>query len=151
MVIRPKSMATVVVVFVATPVVSSVSIPAVVRTSSVRNGLISLTAPTMVVLPAPKPPATRILSACGGAASERTESMDNRLQSLDIGKFFCVGWVVSGDLAIGEQVAEQHPHHPEGEVDASGHLGHRFRFLGQSKDRLMLGAAGVRGQTGDRY
>ena len=63
-------MATVVVVFALTPrpcrrcrTLRSLS------GSSVRSGLISLTAPTRVVLPTPKPPAMRIL-AVDGAPSE---------------------------------------------------------------------------------
>src|SRR4051812_17170375 len=64
-VMRPKSMATVVVFLPSTPLMSSTGRPASVRSSSVRSGLISLTAPTRVVLPTPKPPATRILSVTG--------------------------------------------------------------------------------------
>ena len=63
MVMRPKSMATVVVVFWSTPPVSSTVLPAWLSCSSVRSGRISLTAPTRVVLPTPKPPATSIFSA----------------------------------------------------------------------------------------
>ena len=65
MVIRPKSIATVVVVLPSTPEMSSVPTPASVSTSSVCSGRISLTAPTSVVLPTPKPPAMRIFSASG--------------------------------------------------------------------------------------
>src|SRR3954447_5998074 len=88
MVIRPKSIVTVVVVLPSTPPVSSApSTP--VRTSSVCSGRISLTEPTIVVLPAPKPPAIRILSATGmrddaPLRSERTESIDNRLEYVDV-------------------------------------------------------------------
>ena len=63
MVMRPKSMATVVVIFWSTPSVSSTDWPASLSSSSVRSGRISLTAPTRVVLPTPKPPATSIFSA----------------------------------------------------------------------------------------
>jgi len=88
MVIRPKSMVTVVVVLLSTPPRSSAP-SAPVRISSVCSGRISLTDPTMVVLPAPKPPAMRILSATGmrdepPLRSERTESIDNRLEYVDI-------------------------------------------------------------------
>ena len=54
-VMRPKSMATVVVVLASTPAVSSTGRPASVSGSSVRSGRISLTAPTSVVLPTPNP------------------------------------------------------------------------------------------------
>ena len=56
-------MATVVVVLPSTPAVLSVPRLPSVSSSSVRSGLISLTAPTSVVLPTPKPPAKRILMA----------------------------------------------------------------------------------------
>src|SRR5882672_7029454 len=83
MVIRPKSIATVVVVFVSTPDRSSMPVPASVRISSVRIGPISLTEPTIVVLPAPKWPAMRILTAVGRKvppASEGVETMHDRLE-----------------------------------------------------------------------
>jgi hypothetical protein len=61
-VIRPKSIATVVVVFAGTAVVSSMPTDRTVMFCSVVSGGISDTDPTKVVFPAPKPPATRILS-----------------------------------------------------------------------------------------
>jgi hypothetical protein len=63
--IRPKSMATVVVVLRSTPVVSSTPMLRSLSISSVYSGRISLIAPTSVVLPAPNPPAIRILAAAG--------------------------------------------------------------------------------------
>src|SRR3954447_16783092 len=86
MVMRPKSMATVVVVFCSTPLRSSTGSPAALRVSSVRSGFISLTAPTRVVLPTPKPPATSILSATGARpepgfpCSERSKAIDHLAQ-----------------------------------------------------------------------
>jgi hypothetical protein len=64
-VIRPKSMATVVVVLSGSLDRSSMPTLAEVMTASVVRGVISETAPTRVVLPTPKPPATTILTACG--------------------------------------------------------------------------------------
>src|SRR4051812_34755248 len=61
-VMRPKSMATVVVVLSPVWVRSSIPAEADVITASVRSGLISETAPTNVVLPTPKPPATTIFA-----------------------------------------------------------------------------------------
>ncbi len=55
-------MATVVVVLSGTPDRSSTPPLAVVSRASVVSGLISDTAPTKVVLPTPKPPATTILT-----------------------------------------------------------------------------------------
>ena len=78
---RPKSMATVVVTFWSTPSVSSTNWPASLSSSSVRSGLISLTAPTRVVLPTPNPPATSIFSARAVDsppwASEFSETIDH--------------------------------------------------------------------------
>src|SRR5437764_15393422 len=62
MVIRPKSMATVVVALPGTFDGSSMPTPAAVITASVVNGVISETAPTSVVLPTPNPPATTIFA-----------------------------------------------------------------------------------------
>src|SRR3954465_2333845 len=81
-------MVTVVVVLLSTPSIGSAPW-APVRISSVCSGRISLTEPTIVVLPAPKPPAINILSATGmrddaPLRSERTESIDNRLEYVDI-------------------------------------------------------------------
>src|SRR5512142_2795641 len=62
MVIRPKSIATVVVALPGTFDASSTPWPAEVITASVVSGSISDTAPTSVVLPTPKPPATTIFA-----------------------------------------------------------------------------------------
>jgi hypothetical protein len=60
MLIRPKSIATVVVVLLGVAERSSSPTLAWVITASVRSGMISDTAPTKVVLPAPNPPDTTI-------------------------------------------------------------------------------------------
>jgi hypothetical protein len=65
MVIRPKSIATVVVSLSPTPATSSTPTLATVRYSSVRSGSTSLTEATKVVLPTPKPPAIRSFTAVG--------------------------------------------------------------------------------------
>jgi hypothetical protein len=62
---RPKSMATVVVVLVVTAPASSTCAPTEVMAASVVSGGISEIAPTSVVLPTPKPPATTILTGIG--------------------------------------------------------------------------------------
>src|ERR1700678_191757 len=61
-VIRPKSIATVVVDLSGTCDRSSTSVLATVITASVVSGVISDTEPTNVVLPTPNPPATTILT-----------------------------------------------------------------------------------------
>src|SRR3546814_1354305 len=60
---RPKSMATVVVVLASEPRRWSTRAPTLVIAASVRSGGISDRAPTKVVLPAPKPPATTNFTA----------------------------------------------------------------------------------------
>ena len=59
--IRPKSIATVVVDLRGTASRSSTPSDSLVTRASVRSGWISETDPTRVVLPTPKPPATTIL------------------------------------------------------------------------------------------
>src|SRR5580700_3659646 len=90
MLIRPKSMATVVVVLVSTPSVRSMSALGALRSSSVRSGRISVSDPTSVVFPAPKPPAIRILIAIGTASgwppgSEPAKPICHLSQELRIG------------------------------------------------------------------
>ena len=43
------------------------------------------------------------------------------------------------DQPVGEQVTEQDPDHPEGEVELGGELGDRDRLLGDRQDRVVLG------------
>jgi len=65
MVTRPKSKATVVVVFRSRWPRSSIPTEAVVVAPSVVSGSISDRAPMAVVLPTPKPPETMILTGIG--------------------------------------------------------------------------------------
>src|SRR5437764_13644540 len=69
MVTQPKSMATVVEVFPPYGSTGSTPTPAIVMSASVVNGAISEMAPTVVVLPTPKPPATTIFTGTGGACA----------------------------------------------------------------------------------
>ena len=82
--IRPKSIATVVVRLSGTTAVSSTPIDAVVIASSVSSGGISDSAVTKVVLPTPKPPATRILSGTG-PGSACTQSLQQASEDLGRG------------------------------------------------------------------
>ena len=66
--IRPKSIATVVVVLFGTFDGSSRPTPAAVMSASVVSGVISETAPTSVVFPTPNPPAITIFAEVIGAA-----------------------------------------------------------------------------------
>jgi hypothetical protein len=74
---RPKSMATVVVVLLGVAVRSSTPMLAEVMTASVRSGTISETAPTNVVLPAPKPPDTTIFVDRVGLPSEPLKATEH--------------------------------------------------------------------------
>ncbi len=67
---RPKSIATVVVPLPGVASRPSTPAEAVVTMASVRNGMISETAPTNVVLPAPNPPAMTILVDTASRLSE---------------------------------------------------------------------------------
>src|SRR4051794_16726408 len=87
---RPKSIATVVVVFVPTSPRLSTDSPSVVIAASVVNGAMSEIAPTKVVLPTPKPPATTILTGTGagvarvGTVSESTNTFDQSRDEVDV-------------------------------------------------------------------
>ncbi|KUJ64600.1 hypothetical protein ACZ90_58770 [Streptomyces albus subsp. albus] len=66
---------------------SSIPAEAEVITASVRSGLISDTAPTNVVLPTPKPPATTIFAEVverAGAASELAKSTEHPFQQCHV-------------------------------------------------------------------
>jgi hypothetical protein len=128
-VIRPKSKATVVERFPATPVRSSTSSPAFVMVSSVLSGRISLTEPTRVVLPTPKPPTTTIFSPSeavlrsgaadrvrSSAVSEPLESTEHLLQRVEVGQPGLARrepGVPGGDPAGLQQVAQQDLHHAD--------------------------------------
>src|SRR5690606_36923777 len=82
-VIRPKSIATVVVDFVGTDARSSTPSDSLVTSASVRSGMISETEPTRVVLPTPKPPAMTIfVEVTGRVASESAESTEGPFDQL---------------------------------------------------------------------
>src|SRR6478609_8749715 len=122
MVIRPKSIATVLVVLRSTPPRSSTSVPAAVNCSSVRRGLISLTAPTRVVLPTPKPPATRIFRA-RSVLSEGAKPMDDLLEDVFVREEGGRDGSADPDVLGVQQVTEQHPDHAERQVEVGGDLG----------------------------
>src|SRR4051812_3019839 len=93
-VMRPKSIATVVVVLPSTRVRSSVLWLSSVMPASVVSGVISLTAPTKVVLPTPNPPAITIFTGVGARSADRplaarrlevAESIQHPLQQREVG------------------------------------------------------------------
>ena len=71
---RPKSIATVVVVLFGVPSRSSTPADGVVTNASVRSGMISGTAPTKVVLPTPNPPEMTIFVEAAAFLSAPSEA-----------------------------------------------------------------------------
>src|SRR4051794_33524564 len=121
-VMRPKSIATVVVFFDGTAEASSTCRPAAVITASVVSGVISEMAPTMVVLPAPKPPAMRILTAV--IRSELAEANENPFQDVD--PFLGVARLerlVEGQDAFGDHVGDEDTGDAERDAQRHGDLG----------------------------
>src|ERR1700722_7266979 len=147
-VIRPKSRATVVVVLRPTPVRSSRPMLAVVRASSVCSGRTSLIAPTRVVLPAPNPPAMRILCAvkAGTVAavppglSERAESMKYLLEHVVAGFLVSRSFPYDRDRPELGQIADQHAHHPERQRGVGGEVREGDLPPAQVQQPVMLGS-----------
>src|SRR4051794_2529764 len=123
MVIRPKSIATVVVVFPSTPSVSSTPTLRSDKISSVRRGRISLIAPTSVVLPTPKPPATRIFRATG--SSEGAKAIDHFLENALAGLRRDLDRRPYDDQPLVVQIPDQDTYHAEGQVDVGRDVRHR--------------------------
>ena len=108
-----------------------------VSASSVCSGMISLTAPTSVVLPTPNPPATTIFTAVGKL--KRAESIDNRLENCVVGMVGGGGRRVDGDPPGGEQITQEHPQDADGEIEPGGQFSHRGRPIRQQmQDRAVL-------------
>ena len=136
---RPKSMATVVVFFVRgarrgrrRPSDASVTI------ASVRSGMISETAPTNVVLPAPNPPETTIFVEAAARARRGVPSRHAASQSalrprsvLPISSrrsSFVAELVERGvhlQVTLCHQVTDQHPSHTERQSQLRRDLGDR--------------------------
>src|SRR5690242_6812927 len=144
-VIRPKSMATVVVFLSPVCVRSSMPAEADVMTASVRSGLISETAPTNVVLPTPKPPATTIFADVverEGPPLELAKSTEHPFEQ-------CHGWLaagalvaaglMNGDQARLRQVGDENPGHAERDRQQRGDFRHRLDLPAEVADPLMLG------------
>src|SRR4029453_1627238 len=160
-VMRPKSIATVVVVLSGTAAVSSIPTDMAVIFCSVVRGGISDTHPTKVVLPAPNPPATGPLGGMGGrgaggggrGVSTRTESIEQPSQDDVTGAAVAVGGSGQVDVqvaAVGE-VAHEHPGHPDRHPQGGADLRHGLGPGAQLDDgpRLHLERdAGGGGQPG---
>src|SRR5580693_5024396 len=157
-VIRPKSIATVVVVLSPTPLRSSTPTLFWVSASSVRSGRISLIVLTSVVLPTPNPPATRILKGVNwlssGGPSEGTEPIEYLLEQVGarLGAWSASGQ--HGDHLLLDQVGQQHPDDAEGQRHVGRHVGHGPRLLAQAQElavlRAELGRLGARQRRAGR-
>src|SRR6478609_5452961 len=122
MLIRPKSMATVVVVLPGTCRMSSTPTPAEVMMASVVSGVISETEPTSVVLPTPKPPAMTIFADVTrpdderfAVMSEPPKSTQHPLQQFSAYRVvvFERRRLVHGDEAVRRHVRDQYPGHAQ--------------------------------------
>src|ERR1700729_4235311 len=123
--IRPKSMATVVVVLPATPVRSSTPIP------------------TCVVLPTPNPPATTILTGVSwlpsASPSEGAEPIEYLLEQLGAGLLACGRARQHGDHALLNQVGQQDADHTQRQGYVGGHVGHGNGGPAQDEELAVLG------------
>src|SRR6266550_3535932 len=144
---RPKSMATVVVVFPRMADRSSTPSERAVMTASVVSGGISETAPTKVVLPTPNPPATTILTGIGGSGrggggvrrSARAKSIEQPFQDCCV-RASVAGGVreVYGEVAAGGEVTDQYPGHPDRDLQVRRQLRHRQRRGAELDDHASL-------------
>src|SRR3954463_6607237 len=110
--------------------------PACVMVSSVVSGFISLTEPTMVVLPTPKPPTITILTAacvvCGRwssvrgpvMVSELLKSMHHRFEEGTVGERPADDRGARLDQFGRQQLGEQDGHHAVRQVEIGRELGH---------------------------
>src|SRR5262244_3640384 len=111
---RPKSIATVVVVLSGVWDRSSTPSLTAVMTASVVSGVISETEPTNVVLPAPKPPATTILTDVTAASAstpsavlELAKSTEHPFKKAKIRPALTVIGLMNPDEALHRHVADQ--------------------------------------------
>src|SRR5687768_9694954 len=131
-------MATVVERFSSAPVMSSTPALTWVMAASVVRGSISEIAPTVVVFPTAKPPATIIFtgrgtvtaaSCVGGpwrvCASELPEAIEHPFQQFDVGAVISTGsWLAGGHEPFGLQITDDDHGDADGQLEMSGDLGH---------------------------
>src|SRR5581483_2589845 len=148
--IRPKSMATVVPVLATPPGLSTPRLSTVIS-ASVRSGSISEIAPTKVVLPTAKPPATTIFIATGTtpdgrgggsprpARSKSADAIEQPLQERDVGRGVRCRRRPDHDGAGGSEVADEHADDPHRQEQPRRDLGDRERVLTELDDAAGLG------------
>src|SRR3712207_5860131 len=129
MVIRPKSIATVVVSLPGTLEASSTPSLADVITASVVSGSISETDPTSVVLPTPKPPATTIFAevislGCAPARSKPAKSTQHPFQQVHPLRESGLGsGAVQCQQPVVDHVRDQHRSHAQRKPGVGRELG----------------------------
>src|SRR6201991_2731056 len=132
-VIRPKSIATVVVRLSGVASTMSTPADASVTIASVRSGMISETAPTNVVLPTPNPPAMTIfveaVADCASKCSKATQGPSYEFVALVAGRSL-VQRSMHPKVAGDDQVADQDARNTNRQIQP----GRDFR------DRRALGA-----------
>src|SRR5580700_7959936 len=144
---RPKSMATVVVVFSGVCDRSSRPSLAEVMTASVVSGVISDTEPTKVVLPTPNPPATTILTdamaaavASPAEALELAKSTENPFEQVKVrASLFMIG-LVDPDQPVHRHVRDQYAGHAQGHPEHRGDLCDRPPVAAEPENHLTFRA-----------
>src|SRR5918996_551953 len=142
-VMRPKSMATVVVVLSGSQLASSTFTLTEVIAASVLSGTISETAPTKVVFPTPKPPEMTILTDFGcpltPVSSKGADAIDQPPDQL------LVLGCRRGRLqhAVGDQIADQHPRDTYRNLQFSRHFSDRKGVATTQQDAALLEQTGI--------
>src|SRR4051812_41834641 len=149
MLIRPKSMATVVVILPGTCRLSSTPTPAEVMIASVVSGVISETEPTSVVLPTPKPPAMTIFAEVTRPAAGRCDMSEpakstqhpfQQFRAYRVGLVVQRGGLVHRNQAIRGHVGNDDSCHTERQLHACGNFCERLHTaaVAHCRDVLML-------------
>src|SRR5690348_6693787 len=144
---RPKSIATVVVVLSGVWDRSSTPSLTEVMTASVVSGVISETEPTNVVLPAPKPPATTILTDVTAtsasrplAALELAKSTKHPFKEVEIWPALPMVRLVDTDQSLHRHVPDEDTGNAEWHSQDGGDLGDRPPVTAVSKNGLAFRA-----------
>src|SRR3954463_5393347 len=148
MLIRPKSMATVVVILPGTCRLSSTPTPAEVMMASVVSGVISETDPTSVVLPTPNPPAMTIFAdvtrppAAGrcdmSEPAKSTQHPFQQFRAYRVGLVVQRGGLVHRDQAISGHVRANPWSHTERQLHACSDFGERLHTAAVAHSRYVL-------------
>src|SRR2546421_1658236 len=142
MVMQPKSSATVVDVLAGTSPVRSIWAATEVIAASVVSGRISEIDDTVVVLPTPKPPAMTIFTGTGGrrrpgnGSDDGFKSTDDPLDQVPVVRR--EAGALDDDVPLRGEVGDEHPGHPDVQLQLRRHLGHRHRDRAELDDLAVL-------------